>query len=68
MYALISGAYNYAVQDFTDTVFARNEQHKEVTSTRMERDRTGKTGNQAQETFSLLSRKGLVEHYYRDKH
>ena len=38
--APISAAYNYAMQDFTDTVFTRSEQHKEATPLRMERDRT----------------------------
>ena len=28
------------MQDFTDTVFTRSEQHKEATPSRMERDRT----------------------------
>ena len=40
MCAPISAAYNYAMQDFTDTVFTRSEQHKEATTSRMERDRT----------------------------
>ena len=40
MCAPISAAYNYAMQDFTYTVFTRSEQHKEATSSRMERDRT----------------------------
>ena len=40
MCALISAAYNNAMQDFTDTVFTRSEQHKDATLSRMERDRT----------------------------
>ena len=61
-------AYNYAMQDFTDTVFTRNEQHKKATISRMGRDGTDKTVNQGRETFSPLRRKGLMEHYYKDKH
>ena len=69
MCAPISAAYNHAMQDFTDTVFTRSEQHNEATPSRMERDRTdmAKLANQARKKFSLLRRKGLVEHHHRDK-
>ena len=40
MCAPILAAYSYAMQDFTDTMFTRSEQHKEATSSQMERDRT----------------------------
>ena len=43
MCAPISSAYSDAMQDFTDTMFTRSEQHKEATSSRMERDRTDMT-------------------------
>ena len=40
MCAPISSAYNYAMQDFTDTMFTRSEQQKGATSSRIGRDRT----------------------------
>ena len=40
MSAPLSSAYNYAMQDFSNTVYVSCEQHKEVTPSQIERDRT----------------------------
>ena len=39
MSAPICSSYNYAMQDFNNTVYTTSEQHKEATASRMERDR-----------------------------
>ena len=39
MCTLISSAYNYAMQNFTNTVFGTSEQHKEATLSHKERDK-----------------------------
>ena len=39
MSAPVSSAYNYAMQEFSNTVHTTIEQHKEATASRMERDR-----------------------------
>ena len=40
MSAPISSAYNYAMQDFSNTVYVSSEQHREATPSRIDRDRT----------------------------
>ena len=39
MSAPVSSAYNYAMQEFSNTVHTTIEQHKETTASQMERDR-----------------------------
>ncbi len=43
MSAPISSAYNYAMQEFSNTVYTTSEQHKEATLSQMERDREDST-------------------------
>ena len=40
MSAPMSSAYNYAMQDFSNTVYVPSEQHREATPSQIERDRT----------------------------
>ena len=39
MSAPVSSAYNYAMQEFSNTVYTTSEQHKEATTSQLERDR-----------------------------